>query len=77
MKYLILTTLLLIGCNSTMQVCEEYEVSFLLITTNKTTEVTKYKKTDSKDECEYLASSLNEDDYKWQCFDLIDNTGCN
>ena len=75
MKYLILLTLLLIGCNSTMEVCEEYETSYILtVKLNDNVDHTKYS---SPEECMDKVDEYKVKDISAACSKVIDNTGCN
>ncbi len=80
MKYLILTTLLLMACNNTTgpSVCREYESVIILhvLYTDGSSRHT-YTYYESVEKCMDAGELLNVGRDQWACNVKIDNTGCN
>lgn len=78
MKYLILTALILIGCNNTTApfVCEEY-VSVYVITVNKGNGVFVHHSYPYPQECSVAELEFEEQGYPSSCQRIVDNVGCN
>ena len=77
MKYLILSTLLLIACSNTTEpsICTEYESVYIV--TIKAEGVLEYESYPTSEECIFVVESYKDEGYVVGCERIVDNTGCN